>query len=110
MRYILLLVCLCAAFLHAAEIRGKVINSRGGEPLERVSVTLLNYSLTSQTSKDGTFVIPDVPVGHHVLVADTVGYWQSRTSIDINAADTFLEFEIVLQPEGGRRRETIEVS
>jgi hypothetical protein len=109
MRSALVLFALCTAFLQAAEIRGKVVNSHGGEPLQRVSVFLADSQHTRRTITDGTFVLPDVSPGNYFLVADAVGYWQSRTAIEIKPSDTALEFEIVLQPEGGRRLDKIEV-
>jgi hypothetical protein len=67
-------ILLTASFVHAAEIRGKVTNVIGGEPLARVQVTVLGTNLQAVTSRDGTFTITDLKAGNYTLRFEAVGY------------------------------------
>lgn len=92
----------------AAEIRGSVADARGGEPLARVRVRLAGTELHAVTDHDGNFAIANVPAGHYVLDAETVGYRLVKTEFAIAEGET-KEFTIALVPETLRHTETIEV-
>src|SRR5208337_1660611 len=53
-RLTLFLLFLCPALAHASEVRGKIVNVVGGEPLARVQVTILETRAEAVTEKDGT--------------------------------------------------------
>jgi len=59
----------------AAEIRGKITNAVGGEPLARVQVSLLEAKVETASSDDGRFAIRDLAPEHYTLrfnaVSDT---------------------------------------
>jgi len=57
-------------------IRGKVVDSESRQPLEGVSVYLLdtNPLKGATTDEDGKFVIQEVPIGRHILQTSLVGY------------------------------------
>lgn len=66
-------VVLAAASLHAAVIRGTVVNHDGGEPLSQTEVVLKaiqgGATLNARTDSFGLFMFPSVPAGAYLLSA-----------------------------------------
>ena len=90
------------------EIRGIVLDVRGGEPLARVEVQLLGTNHQAVTDGQGRFSLPQVTPGDYLLHVSTVGYRLLKKQFTL-AAGEIREFEIALSPESFRRTETIEV-
>jgi hypothetical protein len=90
------------------EIRGIVLDVRGGEPLARVQVQLLGTDHQAVTDAQGRFSLPQVPPGDYLLHVSTVGYRLLKKPFTL-AAGEVRDFEIALSPESLRRTETIEV-
>src|SRR5882672_6233925 len=101
-----LFVLLTALAVHAAEIRGKVVNVVGGEALVRVQVSLLETGANTTTADDGTFTIPTIAPRNYTLRLNAVGYRLAT----ISAAEESKEFPLTLAPDNFRRTETVEVA
>lgn len=75
-------------------IRGKVINSDTSEPMDFVTVQLINPATKkvitkhyAQTGEDGTFAVPGVPDGKYIVQITNVGSINQERDIQINGAD-----------------------
>jgi hypothetical protein len=97
------------ASAHAAEIRGKVVNSRGGEPLGRVQVSVPETRASVITAPDGTFAVKDLSPGTYTLRIDAVGFWLQKITVLIAGPEDVKEYSIALVAEGLPRTETVEV-
>jgi hypothetical protein len=102
-RHILLL---CATSAFAAEIRGTVVDGRGGEPLSNVAVQAASYRTTSDSA--GRFHIAAIEPGDYTLNVSTVGYHLVKKAFHLELGET-KEFEVVLTPDTLRQTDTVEV-
>ena len=100
---------LAASFARAAEIRGKITNVMGGEPLARVQVSVLDTGLQAVTSRDGTFIIKDLKTGTYTLRFEAVGYRLITVPFSIADANEVKEFDVNLAPDNFRRTDTVVV-
>lgn len=96
-------------FLHAAEIRGKVVSAAGGEALARVQVSVLEVQRDAVTTNDGSFVIQGLTAGHYTLRLNAVGYRLITVEFSLAADEAAKEFDITLVPDNFRRTEKVEV-
>jgi hypothetical protein len=96
-----------------AEVRGRVVSSRGNEPLGLVQIQLtgaaLSMPLRVVTADDGTFRIPGVPAGSYVLQSSTVDYYMVRNEFTLAAGET-KTFDVVLTSSTDQRKDTVVVS
>jgi hypothetical protein len=109
--FVLLLTAIffSSIFLHAAEIRGKVVSVAGGEPLGRVQVSVLEAQREAITANDGSFVIQGLATGHYTLRLNAVGYRLITVEFSLAADEAAKEFDITLVPDNFRRTEKVEV-
>jgi hypothetical protein len=91
-----------------AEVRGVVVDARGGEPLSNVAVQLANTSWRTATDNSGQFHLSAIAPGDYVLHVATVGYHLLKKSVHLDAAEV-KEFQVVLSPETFRRTDSVEV-
>src|SRR5690348_3289604 len=107
-----LIVCALAAvsvFAQApGEIRGTVVDARGGEPLSSVSVQLAGGEYRTTTDATGRFRIAGIAPGGYVLNVSTVGYHLEKKPFHLDAEE-MKDFEVVLTPDTLRRTETVDV-
>jgi CarboxypepD_reg-like domain len=94
---------------YAADIRGKVTNALGGEPLARVQVSLLDTTFQDVTSSAGTFTITGVNPGKYTLRLSAVGYRLVTVPLEIMSATEVKEVEVNLAPDNFQRTDTVEV-
>ena len=73
-RWIPVVLLLAAGVVRAAEIKGKVTNVVGGEPLGRVEVLVPETKATAVTSDAGEFDISNLEPGSYTLRVNAVGY------------------------------------
>jgi len=97
------------SIVRAAEIRGKVTNVIGGEPLARVQVSILDTGLQAVTSHDGTFIIKALKPGTYTLRFEVVGYRLITVPFLISSETDAKEFEVNLAPDNFRRTDKVEV-
>ena len=99
---------LSSALMNASEVRGKVVNVVGGEPLARVQVTVLETGAAAVTASDGTFAIPAVAPGNYTLRLNAVGFRLSTIPFSLAEAEV-KEFDVTLAPDNFRHIERVEV-
>ena len=102
---------LAAAVMRAqpiAEVRGSVVDARGGEALSGVAVQLVGGAYRATTDATGHFHIPGVAAGDYVLNVSTVGYHLLKKPFHLAAGDA-ADFDVILSPETFRQTDTIEV-
>jgi hypothetical protein len=78
----LFLSTLCLYAGTTGKIVGTVTDSRTGEPLPSVNVTVAGTSLGGSSNIEGYFVILNVPAGRHKLNATLVGF-KTSTAVDV---------------------------
>ncbi len=87
-------VVLISSVLYAGstgKIAGTVVDSRTGEPLPSVNVTISGMTLGASTNVDGYYVILNVPPGDYRVQASLVGYRNSsavNVRVDIDQTTT----------------------
>jgi hypothetical protein len=101
-------VLFCTVALRAAEVKGTVKNVAGGEPLERVRISVLEVGRDTVTAADGTFVLQNLAAGNYTLRLNAVGYRLSTISFSLSASES-KEFDLVLVPDNFRHNETVVV-
>ena len=105
------LLLLGAAVLRAqpvAEVRGSVVDARGGEALSNVVVQLVGGAYRATTDSAGRFRIPGVAPGDYVLNVSTVGYHLLKKSFHLDAGE-IKDFEVILSPETFHQTDSVEV-
>jgi hypothetical protein len=105
---LLLLATAVSQAQSAAEVRGSVVDARGGEALSNVAVQLAGGSYRATTDSAGRFRIPAVAAGDYELHVSTVGYHLLKKSFHLDAGET-KDFEVILSPETFRQTDSVEV-
>jgi hypothetical protein len=105
---VLVLGAMTLAAQPAAEVRGNVVDARGGEALSNVVAQLVGGVYRATTGSDGRFRIVGVAPGEYTLNVSTVGYRLVKKAIHLDAGET-KDFEVILSPETFRQTETVEV-
>lgn len=86
---LLSIVCLLALVQPlSAQIRGTVYDGRSGQPLPGATIGLRNTTFYTNTDKNGTYRLTDVPTGQYELVVTYVGYTELRRSITYTAGQS----------------------
>lgn len=102
---------LVAAMAHAqsqdpGEVRGVVVDARGGEALAHVEVLLVGGAYRTTSDATGRFLLPAVAPGDYVLNVSTVGYHLVKRPFHLNAGEV-KEFEVILSTDTFRITETV---
>ena len=92
----------------AAEVRGSVVDARGGEALSSVMVQLGEGDYRATTDAAGRFRITGVAEGDYVLSVFTVGYHLLKKSIHLDAGET-KDFAVILSPATFHQTDSVEV-
>jgi len=92
---------------NAAEVRGYVVDARGGEGLSNVVIQLVGGAYRVTTNATGHFNISGVAPVDYTLNVSTVGYHVVKRPLHLDAGET-KEFEVVLSPDTFRQTETVE--
>ena len=72
-----------------ASISGHIIDAKTGEHLPYVTVMVGGTQIGIQTSSSGHYVIRNLPVGKHDIIASFVGYKDATVSLDIEAGKSY---------------------
>jgi outer membrane receptor protein involved in Fe transport len=100
---------------HAGTIRGKIHDSKTGEPMTGATVKLAHTHFTTTVQLDGTFTFRHIPAGKYEVEASSVGYQPSKEmevvlssdndskdiSLDLAPASVTLEEVQVTTASGG---------
>jgi hypothetical protein len=108
MRFCVFLILLPAFAQGPAEVRGTVVDARGGEALSNVVIQLAGGDYRATTDSAGRFRIAPVEPGEYVLNVSTVGYHLAKRPFRIQAAEA-VEFEVVLTADTLRQTDTVQV-
>lgn len=90
------------------EVRGRVVDARGGEALASVQVALVGGAYRATTDAHGRFQIRPVAPGDYVLNVSTVGYHLLKRPCHVDGGDV-QEFEVILTPDTLRQTDAVDV-
>src|SRR5579883_1372084 len=90
----------------AGEIRGSVVDTRGGEALSNVAVQLVGTAFHATTDATGHFRIGPLPSGDYTLNVSTVGYHLAKKAFHLDPGET-KDFDVVLTPDTLQQTETV---
>jgi len=92
----------------AGEVRGTVVDGRGGEALANVQIQLVGGAYRTVSDSAGRFRIAAVVAGDYALNASTVGYHLVKRPFHLDAGET-KEFDVVLSSDTLRQTTTVDV-
>ena len=108
-RCIPVVLLLIASATRAAEIKGKVTNVVGGEPLGRVQVLVSETRTAAVTSESGEFSIVRLEPGNYTLRVNAVGYRLATVPFSLVNTSDVKDFSITLVPDNFRHTDKVEV-
>jgi hypothetical protein len=88
------------------EVRGSVVDARGGEPLARVEILLAGSDYRAVSDARGRFRISGIAPGQYTLQVSTVGYHLAKREFRLEPGEA-KEFEVILSPDTLRQTETV---
>ncbi|MFN7914584.1 MAG: carboxypeptidase regulatory-like domain-containing protein [Vicinamibacterales bacterium] len=97
-----------AAAQGAGTIRGTVVDTEGGSPIEDVSVRLQDTGATTTTDADGRFTFADVPPGDHELYISVVNFLLVTRKLTVPASNA-VDVTIALTQGTGTYSESVSV-
>lgn len=92
--------------LHAASVKGKVLDENG-DPLIGATVILQDYEIYAVAGLDGSFVLNDLTKGNYELQISFVGYTKITKSITIVQGDQQIQLQVNLQPDSETLMEVV---
>ena len=95
---IIFLLFLSASTLFSQSINGFVREESSGEPISYANVFLSNTAFGAATSRDGYFVITDVPKGEYEFNVSMIGYSVYKEKINVSDTSS-LRLEVRLKEE-----------
>jgi outer membrane receptor protein involved in Fe transport len=97
---ILTLIGLCLATLSfAGTIKGKIRDSKTGEPMTGATATLANTRYTTTVGLDGSFTFRHIPAGKYLVRVSSVGYTPSpEISVELASDNDEKEVAVEMTP------------
>jgi len=89
------------------EIRGSVVDARGGEALAKVEILLDSGAYRTTTDSTGHFLLHEVAPGDYVLNVSTVGYHLIKKPFHLDPGD-IKDFEVILSADTFHQTDTVE--
>ena len=84
-----------------AHITGHIIDKSDGEHIPFASVAIRGTTIGTTTDETGHFLLRNVPVGEHILMASFVGYERAEQTVTVVANKTIeIKFELAPQSYG----------
>jgi hypothetical protein len=108
MRNVLVFAGLWAALspAGAATLRGRILDSRTGEPVGKAEVVAAAAGVRAVTDGEGRFTL-ELPNGNAELAITTIGYGLVKQTVAVRDG---VELELVLQQETAVRRDSVTVT
>lgn len=98
MLFLSLLLFAAASFAQQrGSIEGRVTDVQTGRPLEAANIVLQGTSLGTNSTKDGSFQLREVPVGQYQLKVSYIGYTAKIFTISVTATAP-VSLEVGLEP------------
>ena len=104
------------ALAQQGEIRGKLIDSKTGDPLVGATITLTGTRIGGVSDATGNYVVSNVPAGRYVVRAAFVGYVNAQKSVTVETGTVTLNFtleptviqagEVIIEANRAKERET----
>jgi len=69
-------------------IRGRVIDHQSGEGISGVNIWLVGTELRAVTTREGNYILRNVPAGPQRIRAERLGYIRTEQVVTLNEADT----------------------
>jgi hypothetical protein len=86
----------------AGTIRGKVLDSKTGEPLAGATVSIDNTNYKTTVNLDGSFVFKNIPDGKYKILVSLIGYGTSdETFVEVAGEKAANIITIPLSPSSG---------
>ena len=81
-------------------VEGTVVRASDGTPIQGVNVIVVGTSVSTVTSTDGSFTLPRVPSGEHVILVRWLGFQPQQARVTVlpgstQRADIRLEAQVV---------------
>ena len=89
-------------------ISGRVTDSASGRPLERVTVSITDSTVTVSvyTNEHGVYMLTDVPAGEHVVRARLIGFKPAERTVMVSEQQP-LQVHFALEISGSRLQEVV---
>ena len=88
-----------AAYLNAATIKGRVIDSYTHETIIGATILVENQKYNAVSDARGNYVLDGLPAGKYMIYAKSLGYITSlKQEITIGNSDDVIPFDIYLKP------------
>jgi outer membrane receptor protein involved in Fe transport len=76
-------------------VTGRVLNASNNSPIGVAQITIGDTGLGVAATQDGRFVVLNVPVGTHEVVAERIGFRTERQMVQVSATEVaFVEFRM----------------
>src|SRR5579871_1333694 len=80
-------------------LKGKVFDTRSGEPMTGATVMLEHTHYTAVVGLDGAFVFRNVPAGRYEIMASSIGYEKTKEiEVEIESGMKVQEVNIGMKP------------
>ena len=66
-----------------SSVKGKIFNTSSGKGLEGAFVSIKNTAYRTETGKDGSFVLKNIPAGKFEIAAEYVGFTAASKKIEV---------------------------
>ncbi len=106
MKFAWFLLAVLPAAAQTGEIRGSIVDARGGEALANVQVQLTGTSFRATSDDAGHFRMEVIPPGDYTLSVSTVGYHVAKRPFHLAAGDS-QDFEVILSADNLRQTDTV---
>src|SRR5215216_5879766 len=93
----------------AANLRGRVVDARTGEPVAKVRIIVSGTNLSTTTDNNGEFSFDNLPAGQIDLFITTVTFGLVKKTVTITEANNPF-FEIALNESAAALTENVTVS
>jgi outer membrane receptor protein involved in Fe transport len=95
------LTCPLDLSAQAGQIAGRVTNAVSGAPIGQVQVYITEASIGTLTRADGRFLLLNVPVGTHDVVAEQIGLGSVTQQVTVGGGETVtVDFQLEAQALG----------